>query len=580
MVLEEDCQQASISLKEYIDFFLQTQSNATTPTGGKLVVKCNLVHAGILRFSKVFRGGENKGENAELQLAKELRVLLADDKYWPRGPCELQVISNKSPSIISADHFAQVLRSLRGKLGGGSPVIFNISYAHPCHYVNQRALTNLHRAGIKLSVLRVEDIISEAIQDAITEVKGLASIACQKLRGLKIQVDTMMLASAQFMLTKAFEVDGVTVSERLRKSNYTDDIYVQKLKQELKKLQGSSRTKIQKRQNTIERGRRSSSFDPYSEKREKPDLTDSPSKTTKIPRKPLKTHDEIPWQTSMYLRDKTCAAMRQRSGIVLHSVENGEQEISLGMDMYRMDYILNGGPNKSSKMKAIDGKWTLQCFTKDLNMFYQEQGLVLKNAYDDSSDGLTNPQLYKNMIDLLNNTGENDISVEIEILLTSLPDKNNFLRQSLQFADKLSQRKEIENIILVGYFAGLDAFTMPSKQGLRKMLRIGENTKNSKIAAAVKPLHLQNILKFMMNDLLVALANIHLIEETRGVKIRALIDELSASMHLIRSSVKLSNHSGVGPITDESITERLTDKHCKACESQLDNILSTVSTRG
>lgn len=48
----------------------------------------NILHF-ILRFSKVFKGGENKGENAELQLAKELKVFHGKDKNI-KGQCEIK----------------------------------------------------------------------------------------------------------------------------------------------------------------------------------------------------------------------------------------------------------------------------------------------------------------------------------------------------------------------------------------------------------------------------------------------------------------------------------------------------------
>ena len=39
----------------------------------------------------MLRGGENKGENAELQLAKDLKTLLGGDKSWPKRDCSVSV---------------------------------------------------------------------------------------------------------------------------------------------------------------------------------------------------------------------------------------------------------------------------------------------------------------------------------------------------------------------------------------------------------------------------------------------------------------------------------------------------------
>lgn len=45
------CHPASISLREYVELFLQTQKGSGNGNAaGKLVVKCNLTHSGTVRF--------------------------------------------------------------------------------------------------------------------------------------------------------------------------------------------------------------------------------------------------------------------------------------------------------------------------------------------------------------------------------------------------------------------------------------------------------------------------------------------------------------------------------------------------
>lgn len=61
--------------------------------------------------------------------------------------------------------------------------------------------------------------------------------------------------------------------------------------------------------------------------------------------------------------------------------------------------------NKSSKTKAVDGKWTIQCYSQAKDLLYQEKGLVLKNAYDEVNNGLCNPQLHKNLATALTSSG-------------------------------------------------------------------------------------------------------------------------------------------------------------------------------
>lgn len=52
-------------------------------------------------------------------------------------------------------------------------------------------------------------------------------------------------------------------------------------------------------------------------------------------------------------------------------------------------------------------------------------------------------------------------------------------------------------------FGGIEIFTVPSKQALRRMLKIGEHSKRTKVSTVMKPLHLQTVLHMMMNDVLV-----------------------------------------------------------------------------
>ena len=72
-------------------------------------------------------------------------------------------------SLISSEQLTQVFRQLKTKAGANC-ASFSLSYAHPSHYSNQRAITNLHRAGIKLQILTAEDILISALKDCITLV--------------------------------------------------------------------------------------------------------------------------------------------------------------------------------------------------------------------------------------------------------------------------------------------------------------------------------------------------------------------------------------------------------------------------
>lgn len=163
------------------------------------------------------------------------------------------------------------------------------------------------------------------------------------------------------MLTHGFEIEGVSLEERREKGMWASDGYVSKLRKDLKKvsisrlgitsiwhiiivvrqLQGITRGRNSKRQSIADKGRRSSSLDPYKQQVDV-QINDKPTRKASA-KNSCSRIVAIPWQTKIYAKDWSSGILNERTVRVLKAVENGKQEVCVHMEMYKADYILCGG---------------------------------------------------------------------------------------------------------------------------------------------------------------------------------------------------------------------------------------------
>nr|XP_026696346.1 uncharacterized protein LOC108951040 isoform X2 [Ciona intestinalis] len=450
---------------------------------------------------------------------------------------------NKSPSIISAEHFTQVYRQLRGKVGSHCRGMA-ISFAHPCHYANQRALTNLHRAGIKLQVLNLEEILLEALKDCFSNIKGLERCNIEKLRGLTVMLDHTMLRTAHYMLLNAFQINMVTLGGYYNGATPAKDEYVIKLEQDMKRLMRSN-----------------------SKNRKPKEVKSGHPCNTEI-KEDKQNEKVVQFHTRNKMSDLLGGEVANQSNKGSMLVENMNAGVGLDFDCYKEFLLIGCGVNKVPRNKPIEGRWLVECYD-DHTSVYQDSGLIYKTTVGAGLE-VQMTEIFEKIKDkMLDSEG---IRVKNEIVLASFPDKTNSTQLMVALAEKLEKELKLPVDMQV-WCSTVESMNVPCKETMRRLFL---NNEDSNLTKSVRVLHAHDVFNFLFQDLKKFLINFHMVVPERGIHVTVQENELNSAMNLLLNAVQVCDNTqpyNKCRLTDTRNPDKLIDLHHKTKSTLLQAII-------
>ncbi|XP_026696346.2 uncharacterized protein LOC108951040 isoform X2 [Ciona intestinalis] len=419
-----------------------------------------------------------------------------------------------------------------------------ISFAHPCHYANQRALTNLHRAGIKLQVLKVEEIMLEALQDCFSNIKSLERCNIEKLRGLTVMLDHNMLRTAHYMLLNAFQINMATLGEYYNCATLAKDEYVTRLQQDMKRLMRSN----------------SKNRKPKEVKSVPP--CDTETKEDEQNEKVVQFHTRN--KMSELLRGDP--ANRKNKGSML--VENMNPGVGLDFDCYKELLLIGCGVNKVPRNKPIEGRWLVECYDAHTSVC-QDSGLIYKTTLGDGLD-VQMTEIFEKIKDkMLDYEG---LKVKNEIVLASFPDKTNSTQLMVALAEKLEKELKLPVDVQV-WCSNVESMNVPCKETMRRLFL---NNEDSNLTKNVRVLHAHDVFNFLFQDLKKFLINFHTVVPERGIRITVQENELNSAMNLLLNAVQVCDNIQLYNkcrLTDTRNPDQLIDFHHKTKSTILQTII-------